>query len=235
MISSNIHRRLTLFLQFIMLLGLGGAVWEQQWLNVMIIAGIIMITLYPVFLSRQFKFTIPAEIQLLTIGFVFASLFLGEVHNYYIKFWWWDILLHAISGLLLGIIGFLLVYVLNEEEKIHVHMQPGFLAFFAFMFAVGIGALWEIFEFSMDQLLGSNMQKPMFGDYSGLTDTMYDLIMDALGGLIISVSGYVYLKRKDSEWFLAMWIKKLTRSNPHFFKSSRQHKDKAATDESTSK
>jgi len=220
MATSKIHRRLTLFLQFIMLLGFAGAIWEQQWLNAAIIAGIIIITLYPILLSRQFDVTIPAEIQLFTIAFVFASLFLGEVHNYYERFWWWDIALHASSGLLLGIIGFLLVYVLNENEKIHLHMQPGFVAFFAFMFAVGMGALWEIFEFAMDQIFGTNMQKPMFGDYSGLTDTMYDLILDALGGLIIAIAGYIYLKRESSESFLEIWIKKFNRSNPRFFKSS---------------
>ena len=37
-------------------------------------------------------------------------------------------------------------------------------------FAITIGALWEVFEFGMDQLFGLNMQK------SGLLDTMGDLI-----------------------------------------------------------
>lgn len=232
MSTSNIHRRLTLFLQFIMLLGFAGAIWEQQWLNAAIIAGIVIITLYPILLSRRFDVTLPAEIQLFTIAFVFASLFLGEVHNYYDRFWWWDIALHASSGLLLGIIGFLLVYVLNENEKIHLHMQPGFLAFFAFMFAVGMGALWEIFEFSMDQILGTNMQKPMFGDYSGLTDTMYDLILDALGGLIMAIIGYLYLKRKDPQSFLGIWITKFNSSNPRFFKSSNKAAGEAESHQS---
>ena len=97
--------------------------------------------------------------MLLTIVFVFASLFLGEVREYYIRFWWWDLALHAGSGFLLGIIGFLLVYVLNETEEIGVHMKPGFVAFFAFLFAVGIGVLWEIFEFCMDIFFNMNMQK----------------------------------------------------------------------------
>jgi hypothetical protein len=33
----------------------------------------------------------------------------------------------------------------------------------------------------MDQIFGSNMQKPMLGDASGLTDTMLDFIIDAVG------------------------------------------------------
>lgn len=212
------YKRVTLILQGILVLGLGGAIWEQQWLNVVIITGIIILSLYPVFLAKQFHLRIPTEFQLLTIGFVFAAVFLGEVHGYYTRFWWWDIVLHANSGFLLGIIGFLLVYVLNESERIDLHMRPGFVAFFAFLFAIGMGALWEIFEFSMDSLFGMNMQKPMFGDYSGLTDTMWDLIVDALGGLIISILGYGYLKTSNDGSFLERMIHRFIHTNPRLFK-----------------
>jgi len=115
---------------------------------------------------------IPPEFEVLATVFVFASLFLGEVRGYYIRFLWWDIVLHTASGFLLGIVGFLLVYVLYEKEEIDLHMTPGFVSFFAFMFALGMGALWAIFEFRMDSYLGLNMQKAMLGDPSGLTDTM---------------------------------------------------------------
>lgn len=218
------HRRITWILQCILLLGLAGAVWEQQWLNVLTISGIITITLVPLLLARRFHVRIPAEFQMLAIAFVFASLFLGEVHDYYGRFWWWDIALHTTSGFLLGIIGFLLVYVLNESEHIHLQMRPGFVAFFAFLFALGMGALWEIFEFSMDNLLGMNMQKAMLGDESGLTDTMFDLVVDAIGALVISVLGYGYLKTTGEKSFLERLIGQFIQSNPRLFKSkSREH------------
>ncbi|HET8807422.1 MAG TPA: hypothetical protein VFM76_03505 [Methylophaga sp.] len=218
MADDSFYKRLTLILQGILVLGLAGAIWEQQWLNVVIITAIIMISLYPLFLARHFQLRIPTEFQLLTIGFVFAAVFLGEVHGYYTKFWWWDIVLHTSSGFLLGIIGFLLVYVLNESERVELHMRPGFVAFFAFLFALGIGALWEIFEFAMDSVFGMNMQKPMFGDYSGLTDTMWDLMVDAVGALIISVLGYGYIKTTDDGSFLERMIERFIRSNPRLFK-----------------
>lgn len=212
------YKRLTLILQGILLLGLAGAIWEQQWLNVVIITGIIIISLYPLFLARHFHLRIPTEFQLLTIGFVFAAVFLGEVHGYYTRFWWWDIVLHTSSGFLLGIIGFLLVYVLNESERVDLQMRPGFVAFFAFLFALGAGTVWEIFEFTMDSLFATNMQKPMLGDHSGLTDTMWDLIVDAVGALIISILGYGYLKTTDEDSFLERMIYRFIRSNPRLFK-----------------
>jgi len=217
-----IHRRLSLVLQAILLAATVGAIWEQQWLTAFISSGIVCITLLPLLIERKFEVFIPPQFQLLAIGFVFASLFLGEVHNYYTRFWWWDIALHTTSGFLLGIVGFLLVHLLNETKNIGMHMTPGFVAFFAFLFAVGIGTLWEIFEFAMDTFVGTNMQKPMFNDPSGLMDTMTDLIVDALGALAISLLGYRYLKRTGHDSFLEKLIDSFIKRNPRLFSRPRR-------------
>lgn len=213
-----IHQRLTVVLQLILVVGLVAEIWTQKWFAVFITSGIIGITFVPLLLAKRLHVFIPPEFGLLSIAFVFASLFLGEVHGYYVRYWWWDIALHTSSGFLLGIIGFLLVHVLNEMESIDLHMKPGFVALFAFLFAVGIGALWEIFEFAMDSLFGMNMQKPMLGDPSGLTDTMWDLIVDTLGALVISVLGYSYMKTAGNESFLEQWIDSFIRHNPRLFR-----------------
>ena len=143
------------------------------------------------------------------------SLFLGEVQGYYDRFWWWDIVLHIGSRFLLEILGFLLAYVLNEKEDIELDLYPKFIAFFAVVFAMGMGAVWEIFEFSMDQLFGMNMQK------SGIVDTMRDLIVDGVGALIISILGWGFLKTRERHSFLEKWIDSFIEKNPHLFRSNR--------------
>ncbi|HSR01700.1 MAG TPA: hypothetical protein VLM20_02825 [Methylophilaceae bacterium] len=213
-----IHKRLAYALQSILIVGLLAEIWSQQWFNAVITSAIILITFSPVLLEKKLHVYIPPEFVLLSIGFVFASLFLGEVHGYYTRYWWWDIALHTGSGVLLGIVGFLLVHVLNETEKIGVYMKPSFVAFFAFLFAVGVGALWEIFEFSMDSFFGMDMQKEMLGDPSGLTDTMWDLIVDTIGALVMSVLGYGYIKTAKNESFLEQWITRFIRGNPRLFR-----------------
>lgn len=215
-----IHKRLTMSLQAILLVGAGLAFWEQQWLTAGTTLAVVVITLVPFLLGKRFQVFIPPEFECLATLFVFGSLFLGEVRGYYLRFWWWDLVLHTASGVLLGIVGFLLVYVLNEKEEIDLHMAPGFVALFAFLFGVGIGALWEIFEFSMDQFWGLNMQKPMWGDPSGLTDTMWDLIVDILGAIVISVMGYGYLKTAGKKSFLEQWILSFIEANPKFFRKN---------------
>ncbi len=216
--SNVIHKRVTLALQVILLVGFGLALWQGEWLTAFTTFAVILLTLLPVLLERRLGVYIPAEIELLALLFVFASVFLGEVRDYYYRFWWWDTLLHASSGFLLGIVGFLLVHILNEMERVSITLKPGFVALFAFLFSIGIGTLWEIFEFAMDQLFGMNMQKPMLGDPSGLTDTMWDLIVDTAGALVIAVLGYTYIRKDRRESFLERWIHDFITRNPRFFK-----------------
>lgn len=214
--TGSLHSRLTLVLQAVIVLGLVVEVYEQQWMNVAMISGILLLTLLPALLARRLEIFIPPEFEVLTIAFVFAAIFLGEMRGFYQRFWWWDMALHTTSGGLLGIFGFLLVYVLNANPRIELDLRPGFVALFAFCFALAVGSLWEIFEFAMDKLAGFNMQKPMLGDPSGLTDTMWDLIVDALGAVAIAAAGYYYMRHR-LESIVEGWIRTFIHRNPRLF------------------
>ncbi len=171
---------------------LGWSLWHQDWLMVFVsTVGLLSVWLPPI-LARSWQVHFPVEFELVLNIFIYASIFLGEIQGYYTRFWWWDAVLHFSSGLALGFVGFLIIYALHKTGKLCTY--PIVLAVFAFCFALSLGALWEILEFTSDQVFGTNMQKPMLGDPSGLTDTMFDLILDALGALLVSVSGYFYVK-----------------------------------------
>jgi uncharacterized membrane protein YjdF len=215
----RLHYVIISLLQLILCVGLFLAISERHWQNTFTITCIILLMLAPAKLGFRFHIIVPLEFELMAILFVFASLFLGELHGYYTRYWWWDIALHTTSGLLLGVVGFLLVYILNEDSRAGVHLRPRFVALFAFMFAVTLGAIWEIFEFSMDQFFGMNMQKPMLGDPSGLTDTMLDLVVDTLGAAIISLVGWWHLVRGKHSVF-DVWIQKFVDKNPRLFRDT---------------
>ncbi len=212
----NVHKALTLFLQLTLMIGAILFCFQGRWMTAAITVAIVIVTLLPLRLGRRFDVHIPPEFEFLAVMFVYASLFLGEVHGYYIRYWWWDAVLHTGSGFLLGVLGFLLVYVLNERPDVDMHMRPRFVALFAFMFAVGMGALWEIFEFGMDRLFGMNMQK------SGLVDTMWDLIVDTVGAAVIALLGWVYLRTAGSQSFLERWITRFIEGNPRLFSTRKE-------------
>ena len=96
------------------------------------------------------------------------------------------------------------VAILNKSEKVLFHLSPLFVSLFAFCFAITIGTLWEIYEYTFDGLLGLNMQKFITPDgtvlvgHAAIVDTMEDLMIDAFGGLVASVIGYFSLKHNKS-------------------------------------
>lgn len=214
--GNRVHRILVGVLLLLMLVEWVVLLLEQRWLSTFLVTLIIVTLVAPLIFRHRLAVEIPAEFHFAAVIFIFASLYLGEIQSFYQRFWWWDIVLHGSAGLLMGIVGFFLVYLLNESKRVELHLTPVFISVFAGLFAVAIGTFWEIFEFSMDQLFGFNMQKPMLGDPSGLTDTMWDMIVNALGALIISSMGWWYLKRKQM-FFVRKWIRAFIRKNPHMF------------------
>ena len=164
------------------------AILRADWTNFALSLITLFLTFLPAVVGKKLHIHYRREFEIVILLFIYASMYLGEIHSFYYRFWWWDIMLHTLSGVIIGAIGFSLVYMLNEEERVAMELSPVFVAIFSFGFALSIGTLWEIFEFLMDSLFGLNMQK------SGLIDTMWDLIVDALGALVVSVLGYLYLK-----------------------------------------
>ena len=154
----------------------------------------------PTILGKKFKFEVPPFLYIFYIFFLYCAIFLGEVRSFYYKFKWWDSFLHGTSSLMLGFFGFMVISIINRDENTVLNLSPFFLCLFAFCFAVTVGALWEIYEFTFDGLLGLNMQKFMTADgtvltgHAALADTMKDIITDSLGALVAVVIGYIGLK-----------------------------------------
>ena len=172
------------------------------------ILGVVALFL-PNIISKKTKIVIPSNMYIVYILFLYGAVFLGEVRNYYYRVPNWDTILHTCSGAMLGALGFSFINILNKQERVHVELSPGFVAFFAFEFAITLGVIWEIYEFLADGVLGLNMQKFALENGTQLigrtavTDTMEDLIVDSIGAFVMSIIGYISLKYKKG------WIEKL--------------------------
>ena len=161
-----------------------------RWLDAFNGSVILMLTFAPALIERRLRVPLPVELTLITCVFLFASFVLGEISDFYEKIWWWDLALHGISALTIGLIGFLGIYVFYMTHKIEV--AAGWIATITFAIAVSLGTIWEMFEFSMDWYFGFNMQK------SGLVDTMTDLLINAVGAAVAAAIGYFYVYKEDS-------------------------------------
>ena len=169
--------------------------------------GIAAIVL-PLRLIRQKTLQIPRVMLVLYIAFLYC----------------------AMSGAMLGALGFSMIAIFNNAERIPLNLSPVFIAVFAFCFALALGAVWEIYEFTMDSVFGTNMQKYMLDNgtaligQAALQDTMKDIIVDAIGALVMSTIGYISLKYKKG------WVEKLM-IRFHVKKPEKNGKTKKGKDE----
>jgi len=164
--------------------------------------GLIVMAL-PSVIERKWSIAIPNYMYILYFVFLFCAIYLGEVQNFYYRISNWDSILHAFSGGMLGALGFSLVSILNDARHVKMQLSPAFIAFFAFCFALAAGAVWEIYEYTLDGIMGLNMQKyatessvSLIGR-EALTDTMTDILMDAGSALVITLIGFFSLKKKE--------------------------------------
>jgi hypothetical protein len=222
----NLYLTLTWILQVLLVIGLVLFLLRRNWENVFLTAIVIALTLIPAFLFRRFRVIIPPEFQLVAALFIFLSLFLGSALDFYYHFWWWDLVLHTASGFLLGIIGFVALFVLNQTDRVRPAMKPGFICFFGVTFAVTLGVLWEIYEFISDRFWPHlNMQT----SETGVSDTMVDLIVDMFGAIIVALMGYAYL-RTGRYSFIADWVHGFVRRNPRLLGRGAPNRTRAAPD-----
>lgn len=213
--NTSVQIGLSRVLQLAILLVFVGALWERHWLVAFTALVVLALTFLPALIEHQFSVHLPVEFTLATSVFLYASFGLGEVRGFYLRYWWWDILLHSVSALVMGLIGFLMVYVFYSTHRIR--MAPLYVAITSFGFAVTVGTLWEIFEFLMDWFFGFNMQK------SGLVDTMTDLMVDAGGALLAAVLGYRYTRHGDAA-LAAPLVRRFTAHNPAMLTGERREK-----------
>ncbi|MEG2678057.1 MAG: hypothetical protein RR933_08050 [Oscillospiraceae bacterium] len=164
----------------------------------------LVVMFLPSFVNKRFSIEIENHMYVMYFLFLYCAIYLGEVRQFYYLIPHWDSYLHAFSGAMLGALGFSLVSILNDNKSVAVKLSPKFIALFAFCFALSAGAIWEIYEFSGDALLGLNMQKFRLSDgtmlvgQAALMDTMKDLIIDAISALGVTIFGYIGLKSKNA-------------------------------------
>jgi hypothetical protein len=180
----------TLFAYYAMsaLVALAGAIFTVQgdWASAGSTILIFMLMFFPAHLRERHRLYLPFTLDLGIVGFIFITLFLGHIQRFYDHVPFWDKFVHFQSGLLLGATGYIIIYLLNEQRTSRLDLTPGFVSVFAIIFSLAIGAIWEMLEFAADYALSIHWQ-------DGLSDTMWDLIVNAIGAVIISVFGYFWM------------------------------------------
>ena len=95
--------------------------------------GLALLLLYvPSWIQVKLRIELPPALEITILCFIFAAEILGEVNAFYVVIPGWDTMLHTINGFLAAAVGFSMVMLLNDDERLTFDLSPFFLALTAF-------------------------------------------------------------------------------------------------------
>lgn len=163
--------------------------------------------MFQIFGGESFIIEVPPLSQTLLNVIIFIGIVFGSYLELFDKIWWFDNFMHILSGFVCASFGYDLAVILQRKKgKCSIILA----AMFGLMFALSIAVGWEFYEFLMDSLHGTNLQLSKAGPetamfdmskyhneygYLGLVDTMTDMMMNAVGGIVGMVFMIILRKR----------------------------------------
>lgn len=151
----------------------------------------LFLTCIPYLIGRRIQVTLPWEVNLLIAFAVFLHVAGYSQQLYIILYPYYDKFAHFVSSITVAVLAFVSILLINRFSCTKLARWQIF--FYIVIFTMAIGAFWEIYEYLMDTFLGSYLTKPL---QHGLDDTMIDLIIDLLGGILVGFFGTWYIQKK---------------------------------------
>ncbi|WP_375262683.1 hypothetical protein [Palleronia sp.] len=148
--------------------------------------GAIAMALLPVFYSKLSGIVIPDGLREGILVFCLAAFVAGEWGGLYKDDLVWDTTLHVVASAVLAMTGYALALLATAGAPPRTGLW--ILSLLAVGLASTVGAIWELFEATVDALFGTNAQR------SGLPDTMGDIAANLVGAIYGAVAGQIALR-----------------------------------------
>ncbi|MBI4145423.1 hypothetical protein HY493_04440 [Candidatus Woesearchaeota archaeon] len=156
--------------------------WQGDPLGLLAIVA-LLVTFIPTFL-RRYDINAPWWLEFLIALAFFLDVVVGSEFAVYKAITGFDWITHILGTFIISLIALSIVYSLKVTGRIRVN--NGMIWFFVVVFALAVGAFYEILEFLTDIIFATNSQVD-------LTNTMVDMMNDLIGGIITATWGTYYL------------------------------------------
>ncbi|MEF8773856.1 MAG: hypothetical protein V5A23_01245 [Halobacteriales archaeon] len=150
----------------------------------------------PAVLERDYEIPMDAGLTLWITTAVFLHA-LGTVGlpgsetSFYRGTFWWDHMTHALSSSVIAGVGYATVRAIDRHSEA-IHLPPRFTFVFVLMFVLAFGVFWEVVEFAIGLAAAEFGSAQVLTQY-GLSDTMWDLVYNTIGGVVVAAWGTAYL------------------------------------------
>lgn len=166
--------------------------------------------LFQILGNGSFIEEVPPISQTMLNLIIFIGIVIGSYLGVFDRYKWFDEFMHIMSGMVCAVFGYDFACIIQRKKG---ECAATLAAMFSLMFALSIAVGWEFYEFLMDTLHGTNLQLAKAGEetvifdiskfrgeygYLGLFDTVTDMMMNTIGGII----GMIFMivirnKKKD--------------------------------------
>ena len=168
--------------------------------NILVCLSLYLIIFLPR-IVRKFSSKVNDLIELIFLLFILFAQLLGSILHFYGIIYWYDSFMHYISGILTSFLAVIILILFNKYDD----NDKVFNVIFILSITLMVASLWEIYEFTTDNLLDGDAQRVVA---TGVTDTMKDIICALLGSILFSFC-YLYECLKNKTLLIKEFIKKL--------------------------
>jgi len=183
-----------IFRIFILLLG-GIYLYTGDVVAFILYLMVFILSLAPIMIEQIYNIRLHWTLTLI-ISFLLAMHMFGFFWGYaWISVY--DDIAHIAGSAFLALVGFSLFYSMDYAGKIRMSLPT--IGFVTFIWTMAFGAVWEIIEFTWDNIVVFSSQYGF--SQNSLLDTMTDLSFDAIAGISIALL-CVFLIRRASKQML---------------------------------
>lgn len=187
---------LTYFIQVLILLSVAFSFMAGEYF-LSFSAGIaFLLTTIPFLITKNMHLCLPWEVNLLIVISLYLHV-MGHVGDYYTLLApYYDKLTHLVSSITVALLAFFVAILAEHQGEIRLTRTA--IIVFILTFTLAAGVVWEIYEFTCDQVFGTDLQH-------GNIDTMVDLIVDLIGALIVAGAAAIALARVERVRFIKLF------------------------------
>ena len=100
---------------------------HQNYENAFLCILTLILMIIPSVIQATLKVEFPSPLEIIVLIFIFSAEILGEIRSFYMRFLYWDTVLHTLNGFLCAAIGFSLVDIMNRQRKMKIarHFNSG--------------------------------------------------------------------------------------------------------------
>ena len=144
----------------------------------------VVVALVPAILGQMIGLPKDGPVQRTALLYVLFVYVIGMIFNGYSRIPLYDKLMHTVTGVLFGLCGLIVFYLLKPKEQGGMKVEKGEF-WQAALFAAGMAAMiaigWEIVEYCIDLVLHNDPQHVLD---TGVNDTMWDMIVCMAGAVL---------------------------------------------------